>query len=69
MTPMMAKCTGCMPTLAVSGARMVPRMMMAGMASMKQPSTRKQTATISPTLTTPPPQADTASTNSCGTWK
>ena len=27
ITPMIAKCTGCMPTLSASGARMVPRMM------------------------------------------
>ena len=44
-------------------------MMIAGIASMKQPITRKQNAVMKPTLVIPPPHWDTMSTNSCGMWK
>jgi hypothetical protein len=37
--PTMAKCTGCMPTDSANGCKVVPTMMMAGMASKKQPTT------------------------------
>ena len=40
--PIIAKCTGSMCTARASGSRIVPTMMIAGMASRKQPTTRNR---------------------------
>src|SRR5207253_2151585 len=69
MTPMIAKWMGCIPTLAASGARIVPTIMMAGIASMKQPMNRNATAVMMPTVVpgvrTEQPAGPQADRNSC----
>ena len=47
--PMMANDTGCMPTDCASGCNTVPTIMMAGIASRKQPTTRNAPAITNPT--------------------
>ncbi len=44
-------------------------MMIAGIASMKQPMNRNAAAVMNPTLVMPPPHDETALTTSCGMWK
>ena len=66
--PMMANWIGCICTERASGSRVVPTMMMAGIASRKQPTTRKQKAMKKPTPITPMPQEVTFDSNACGIW-
>ena len=66
--PIMAKCTWSMPTPMVSGCRMAPTMMMAGMASRKQPTTRKTPAMKKPTPIGPMPQVFTPASRNSGIW-
>ena len=47
--PMIANDTGCMCTDSASGCSVVPTMMMAGIASRKQPTTRNTKAMKKPT--------------------
>src|SRR4028118_1711798 len=46
--PIMAKCTGSSPAERASGSRIVPTMMIAGIASRKTPPTRNKPATTKP---------------------
>jgi hypothetical protein len=64
--PIIAKWTGSMPADTVSGCRIVPTMMMAGMASRKQPTTRKTAATNRPVWISPMSQAPTPARIACG---
>ena len=56
--PIMAKCTGSMPTDRASGSRIVPTMMIAGMASRKQPTTRNTKAMKKPVAIAHAPGGD-----------
>jgi len=62
----MAKCTGFMSTEAASGCSTVPTITIAGMASRKQPTTRKTKAMKKPTPIGPMPQPATLASSSCG---
>ena len=53
MIPTIAKWTGCMFTERASGSRIVPTMMIAGIASRKQPTTRNAKAMKNPVASTP----------------
>ncbi len=69
MTPMIAKWIGCMPTAWVTGNSTVPRMMIAGIASMNMPITRKAKAVIRPMPVTPRPINSIWCTSARGIWK
>ena len=66
--PIMAKCTGSSPAERASGSRMVPTMMIAGMASRKQPTTRNTKAMKKPVAIGPMPQAETPARIALGIW-
>ena len=66
--PTMAKCTGCMPTDSASGCKVVPTMMMAGMASKKQPTTKNAPAINKPTPITPSSHSVTLASSALGIW-
>ena len=68
MMPIIAKCTGSMWTARASGSRIVPTMMIAGIASRKQPTTRKQKAMKKPVAVMPMPQAPTPASSAFGIW-
>ena len=55
--PIMAKCTGSIATALASGSRIGAQMMMAGIASRKQPTTRNTKAMKKPVAAKPMPQA------------
>jgi hypothetical protein len=57
--PIMAKCTGSIATALASGSRIGAQMMMAGIASRKQPTTRNAPAMKNPVAANPMPQAVT----------
>ena len=66
--PIMAKCTGSSPAAAASGLRIVPTMMIAGIASRKQPTTRNTPAMKKPVAIGPMPQSATPDRIACGIW-
>ena len=66
---MIANDTGCIWTDAASGCNVVPTMMIAGMASRKQPTTRNTNTMKNPTPICPIPQAVTFSSSALGIWK
>ena len=57
-----------MPTEAASGCRIVPKMMIAGIASRKQPTTRNTNAMKNPAAVIPIPQVETFSSRARGIW-
>src|SRR5258708_1703770 len=67
--PMMAKWIGFMPTEAASGCRIVPKMMIAGIASRKQPTTRNTNAMKKPAWVMPIPHVETFSRSALGIWE
>ena len=67
--PMIANDTGCMLTDAASGCSVVPTMMIAGIASRKQPTTRNTNAMKKPTPMRPSPHDVTFSSSAFGIWK
>ena len=66
--PIMAKCTGSMWTVFTSGSRIVPTMMIAGIASRKHPTARNANATKKPVAVSPIPQAWTPASRALGIW-
>ena len=68
MMPIMAKCTGSSPAEAAIGERMVPTMMIAGMASRKQPTTRNTAAMKKPVWIGPMPHSATPERIARGIW-
>ena len=66
--PTIANCTGCMFADRASGSSVVPTMMMAGIASRKQPTTRNTKAMKKPTPIGPMLQAMTFSSSAFGIW-
>jgi hypothetical protein len=69
ITPIIAKWIGCIPTCSVTGKSTVPRIMIAGIASMNIPISRKASATIIPVPMTPRPIAAIWSTRAAGILK
>src|SRR5882672_2036371 len=63
---MIANCTGCKSTDLASGSSTVPTITMAGMASRKQPTTRKQNAMKKPAAIGPMPQVETLASSASG---
>ena len=66
--PTIAKWTGSMCTDRASGSRIVPTMMMAGIASRKHPTTRKQNAMKKPVVVMPMSHAATPASSAFGIW-
>jgi hypothetical protein len=66
--PIIAKCTGSMATAWASGCRIVPTMMIAGIASRKQPTTRNTAAMKKPVWYRPIPQLPTLARIAFGIW-
>jgi hypothetical protein len=63
---MIANCTGCRSTAVASGASTVPTITIAGMASRKHPTTKKQKEMKKPAAIGPIPQVETFSSSACG---
>ncbi len=66
--PIMAKCTGSISTARDKGSRIGAQMMMAGMASKKQPTTRKTKELKKPVARKPICQAETPVRIASGIW-
>ena len=66
--PMMAKDTGCSPAACAKGCMTVPTMIMAGMASKKQPTTKKAPAIKKPVAVMPKPSPCKFESKALGIW-